>query len=43
MSADGSLVSMYIQMREQKALDKILDTAKIEEVECPRRDRPKPA
>ncbi|HEX4054454.1 MAG TPA: trigger factor [Tepidisphaeraceae bacterium] len=35
MSADGSLLSMYVQMREQKALDKILATAKIEEVEMP--------
>lgn len=35
MSADGSLVSMYVQMREQKALDKILETAKIEEVDMP--------
>lgn len=35
MSADGSLLSMYVQMREQKALDKILETAKIEEVELP--------
>jgi trigger factor len=35
MSADGSLLSMYIQMREQKALDKILETAKIEEVDMP--------
>lgn len=33
MSADGSLVSMYVQMREQKAIDKILETAKIEEVD----------
>ncbi len=35
MSADGSLMSMFIQMREQKALDKILETAKIEEVDLP--------
>jgi trigger factor len=33
MSADGSLMSMFIQMREQKALDKILETAKIDEVD----------
>jgi len=33
MSADGSLLSMYIQMREQKALDKILESARIEEVD----------
>jgi trigger factor len=33
MSADGSLVNMYVQMREQKAVDKILESAKVEEVE----------
>jgi trigger factor len=35
MTADGSLMSMFVQMREQKALDKILETAKIEEVDLP--------
>jgi trigger factor len=35
MSADGSLLSMYVQMREQKALDKILESATIEEVDMP--------
>ncbi len=33
MSKDGSLSNLYIQMREQKAVDKILETAVIEEVE----------
>jgi trigger factor len=33
MSKDGSLSNLYVQMREQKALDKILETAEIEEVE----------
>jgi trigger factor len=33
MAKDGSLQNLYIQMREQKALDKILETAEIEEVE----------
>jgi hypothetical protein len=33
MAKDGSLASLYIQMREQKALDQVLLTAKIEEVE----------
>lgn len=33
MSKDGSLANMYIQLREQKAVDKILETAQIEEVE----------
>jgi trigger factor len=32
MSKDGSLSNLYIQMREQKAVDKILETAQIEEV-----------
>jgi trigger factor len=40
MSADGSLMSMYIQMREQKAIDRILDTAQIEEVEVEPRKLP---
>jgi trigger factor len=35
MSADNSLMNLYIQMREQKAIDKILETAQIEEVEAP--------
>jgi trigger factor len=33
MAKDGSLQSLYIQMREQKALDQILQTAVVEEVE----------
>jgi trigger factor len=33
MSTDGSLSSLYVQMREQKALDKILESAQIEEVD----------
>jgi trigger factor len=33
MTADGSLLSMYVQMREQKAVDKILETAKVEDVD----------
>jgi trigger factor len=33
MSKDGSLASMYIQMREQKAIDQVLEKAKIEEVD----------
>jgi trigger factor len=32
MSKDGSLSNLYIQMREQKAVDKILEKAQIEEV-----------
>ena len=33
MSKDGSLANLYIQMREQKALDKVLEDAQIEEVD----------
>ncbi len=33
MSKDGSLANLYIQMREQKAIDKVLDDAQIEEVD----------
>jgi trigger factor len=33
MSKDGSLANMYVQMREQKALDELLKSAKVEEVE----------
>lgn len=32
MSKDGSLVNLFVQMREQKALDKVLESAEIEEV-----------
>ncbi len=43
MTADGSLLSMYIQMREQKAIDKILETAKVEEVDVSAMKDEKPA
>jgi FKBP-type peptidyl-prolyl cis-trans isomerase (trigger factor) len=33
MSKDGSLSNLYIQMREQKAIDQILTQAQVEEVE----------
>lgn len=33
MAKDGSLANMYIQMREQKAVDQVLEKAKIEEVD----------
>ena len=38
MAKDGSLASLYIQMREQKAIDKVLETATIEEIELPKAD-----
>ena len=33
MDKDGSLMTMYVRMRENKAVDKILESAKIEEIE----------
>jgi trigger factor len=33
MAKDGTLANLYVQMREQKALDEILKDAQIEEVE----------
>jgi hypothetical protein len=33
MSKNGELQTLYVQMREQKAIDKLLETAKVEEVE----------
>jgi len=33
MSKDGSLANLYVQLREQKAIDRVLEQAKIEEVE----------
>jgi trigger factor len=33
MTKDGSLADLYVQMREQKAVDKILEKAQVEEVE----------
>jgi len=43
MTADGSLLSMYVQMREQKAIDEILKSAKIEEVDVDTVKEDKPA
>jgi trigger factor len=39
MSKDGSLSNLYVQMREQKALDKLLETVKVEEVEVPKEEK----
>ncbi|MBA2440220.1 MAG: hypothetical protein H0V50_06050 [Thermoleophilaceae bacterium] len=33
MSKDGSLANLYVQLREQKAIDKILETAEVDEVD----------
>jgi hypothetical protein len=33
MAKDGSLANLYIQLREQKAVDKILQEAEIEDVD----------
>ncbi len=35
MAADGSLTNLYVQLREQRALDKVIEQAKIEEVDPP--------
>lgn len=40
MAKDGTLQNMYIQMREQKALDKILEGAQIQEVELKPGEQP---
>jgi len=32
MTKDGSLSTLYVQMREQKAIDKVLEGAQVEEV-----------
>jgi trigger factor len=39
MSKDGSLANMYVQMREQKALDKLLETVQVEEVDVPAEEK----
>jgi trigger factor len=33
MNKDGSLANLYVQMREQKAVDKLLESAQVEEVD----------
>ncbi len=33
MAKDGTLANLYLQVREQKALDKVLETAQVEEVD----------
>ncbi len=35
MSSNGELMQMYVQMREQKALDKVLASAQVEDVDLP--------
>jgi trigger factor len=40
MSQNGQLVQMYIQMREQKALDEVLKNVKMEEVELKGDEQP---
>jgi trigger factor len=41
MAQDGSLTFLFVRLREEKALDKVLETAQIEEVDPP--DMPPPA
>ena len=40
MAKDGSLTNLYIQMREQKALDSVLAEAQVEEVEMKPEEEP---
>ena len=35
MAKDGTLANLFLQMREQKAIDKVLESATIEEVDLP--------
>ncbi len=41
LSKDGGLSNLYVQMREQKALDEILKTADVEEVEVAKEEEKK--
>lgn len=41
MSKDGSLANLYVQLREQKAIDKILESAEVEEVDVKGEDEKK--
>jgi FKBP-type peptidyl-prolyl cis-trans isomerase (trigger factor) len=38
MAKDGTLANMYVQMREQKAIDRLLEQAQVEEVDMPKGD-----
>ena len=38
MASEGSLQTLYVRLRELKAIDKILEKAKIEEVEPEKKD-----
>jgi len=38
MAKDGSLANLYVSMKEEKAIDKVLETAEIEEVEAAKPD-----
>jgi hypothetical protein len=41
MAKDGTLANMYVQMREQKAVDRLLAQAQVEEVDVARGEEPK--
>jgi trigger factor len=41
MAKDGTLANMYVQMREQKAVDRLLAQAQVEEVDVPKGEEPK--
>lgn len=40
MAKDGSLLNLYVQMREQKAVDRVLEKAQVEEVEVQPGEQP---
>lgn len=42
MHRRGELEQLYLQVREQKTLDKILESAKVTEVDAPAEEKPKP-
>ena len=36
LSTDGTLSNMYLKLRENRALDRVIESAKIEDVELPK-------
>jgi trigger factor len=41
LSKDGTLANMYLKLRENRALDKVIESAKIEDVELPKPEEKK--
>ena len=40
LSTDGTLSNMYLKLRENRALDRVIESAKIEDVELPKLEEP---